>query len=95
MPSGGLRKWPCRYHCPKIWLENWKHFHWHILSMQGRLEKAEEGVHLAMCDNIDTRRVLETLRELVVTSNAYIEKTRVGEPGVNRHDPTMPRMSYT
>ena len=54
--------------------------------MQGRLEKAEEGVHLAMCDNIDTRRVLETLRELVVGSNAYIEKTRVGEPGVNRHD---------
>ena len=57
-----------------------------ISSMQGRLEKAEEGVHLAMCDNIDTRRVLETLRELVVGSNAYIEKTRVGEPGVNRHD---------
>ena len=39
---------------------------------------------MAMCDNIDTRRVLETLRELVVASNAYIEKTRVGEPGVNR-----------
>ena len=37
-----------------------------------------------MCDNIDTRRVLETLRELVVGSNAYIEKMRVGEPGVNR-----------
>ena len=55
--------------------------------MQGRLENAEEGVHLAMCDNIDTRRVLETLRELVVASNAYIEKTRVGEPGVNRYDP--------
>ena len=41
---------------------------------------------MAMCDNIDTRRVLETLRELVVASNAYIEKTRVGEPGVNRQD---------
>merc|ERR1719458_1838602 len=54
------------------------------VALQGRLEKAEEGVHLAMCDNIDTRRVLETLRELVVASNAYIEKTRVGEPGVNR-----------
>ena len=37
-----------------------------------------------MCDNIDTRRVLETLRELVVGSNAYIEKMRVGEPWVNR-----------
>ena len=48
------------------------------------MEKAEEGVHIAMCDNIDTRRVLETLRELVVGSNAYIEKMRVGEPGVNR-----------
>ena len=48
------------------------------------MEKAEEGVHTAMCDNIDTRRVLETLRELVVGSNAYIEKMRVGEPGVNR-----------
>ena len=59
--------------------------HTSIFFIQGRLEKAEEGVHLAMCDNIDTRRVLETLRELVVASNAYIEKTRVGEPGVNRH----------
>ena len=48
------------------------------------MEKAEEGVHTAMCDNIDTRRVLETLRELVVGSNAYIEKMRVGKPGVNR-----------
>ena len=48
------------------------------------MEKAEEGVHTAMCDNIDTRRVLETLRELVVGSNAYIEKMRVGEPWVNR-----------
>ena len=46
--------------------------------------RAEEGVHTAMCDNIDTRRVLETLRELVVGSNAYIEKMRVGEPWVNR-----------
>ena len=41
-------------------------------------------MHTAMCDNIDTRRVLETLRELVVGSNAYIEKMRVGEPWVNR-----------
>ena len=54
------------------------------VALQGRLEKAEEGVHVAMCDNIDTREVLMTLRELVVASNAYIEKTRVGEPGVNR-----------
>ena len=47
-----------------------------------------------MCDNIDTRRVLETLRELVVASNAYIEKTRVGEPGVNRHDIFFSSVAY-
>jgi len=53
------------------------------LGLQGRLEAAQAAVHMAMCDNIDTRRVLEGLRELVVATNAYIEKVRVAQ-GVNR-----------
>jgi len=48
------------------------------LAMNDRLEKAKETVHVAMCDNIDTMRVLYCVRELVVATNAYIEKVRAG-----------------
>jgi len=48
------------------------------LAMNDRLEKAKETVHAAMCDNIDTMRVLYSVRELVVATNAYIERVRVG-----------------
>ena len=41
-----------------------------------KLETAKTNVHKALCDNIDTRTVLETIRELVSQSNVYIEKLR-------------------
>ena len=54
------------------------------MELNRELEAAKEKVHCALCDNIDTRTVLETIRELVTTSNAYIEKTRATSGGVNR-----------
>ena len=30
-------------------------------------------MHVAFCDSIDTRTVLETIRELISQSNVYIE----------------------
>jgi len=53
------------------------------LEMNEKLEKAKESVHAALCDNIDTRTVLETIRELVSQSNVYIEKLR-SSGAVNR-----------
>ena len=38
---------------------------------QPSLNKA--NVHAAFCDNIDTRTVLEALKELITQSNSYIE----------------------
>ena len=46
------------------------------LEMNENLEKAKVAIHAALCDNIDTRTVLETIRELVSQSNVYIEKLR-------------------
>merc|ERR1711992_41752 len=54
------------------------------LELNRELETAKDKIHRALCDNIDTRTVLETIRELVTTSNAYIEKTRATQTGVNR-----------
>merc|ERR1712128_346755 len=53
------------------------------LEMNEKLEKAKEGIHAALCDNIDTRTVLEIIRELVSQSNVYIEKLR-SSGAVNR-----------
>lgn len=53
------------------------------VALNEKLSVAEEGVHAAMCDNIDTRKVLYTLKQLVVDANAYIELVRAGQ-GVNR-----------
>merc|ERR1711899_590110 len=38
-----------------------------------QLIKCTENVHKALCDNIDTRRVLESIRELVNVGNSYIQ----------------------
>jgi len=54
------------------------------VELNRELESTKDKIHRALCDNIDTRSVLETIRELVTTSNAYIEKTRVTQVGVNR-----------
>ena len=54
------------------------------VELNRELEATKDKIHRALCDNIDTRTVLETIRELVTASNAYIEKTRATEVGVNR-----------
>lgn len=46
------------------------------IEMNERLVSAKEAVHCALCDNIDTRKALEAIRELVSHSNSYIEKVR-------------------
>jgi len=53
------------------------------LGLQASLATAQDKVHAALCDNIDTRKALDSLRELVTASNAYIEKVRTSS-GVNR-----------
>jgi len=53
------------------------------IEMNEKLGKAKEGIHAALCDNIDTRTVLETIRELVSQTNVYIEKLR-SSGSVNR-----------
>ena len=42
------------------------------IALNEELQKCKENVHLALCDNIDTRRVLETLRDLVNAGNSYV-----------------------
>ncbi|XP_055530322.1 cysteine--tRNA ligase, cytoplasmic [Wyeomyia smithii] len=44
--------------------------------LQDKLNAAKKSVHEALCDNIDTRTVLDTLRDLVSHSNVYIRDYR-------------------
>lgn len=56
------------------------------VEMNKQLRAATADVHKALCDNIDTRSVLEAIKTLVTQGNSYIEKKRgsaEGE-GVNR-----------
>jgi len=46
------------------------------LDMNKHLETCKANVHVAFCDSIDTRTVLETIRELISQSNVYIEANR-------------------
>ena len=48
------------------------------LELNKKLEKCKAGVHAAFCDNIDTRTVLETLRELITNSNSYLANPQPG-----------------
>ncbi len=49
------------------------------------LRRCADEVHAAFCDNIDTRAVLEAIRDLVGKGNAYTEARRGGDSGaVNR-----------
>ena len=54
------------------------------MELNRELEAAKEKIHCALCDNIETRTVLETIKELVTLSNAYIEKKRSTPGGINR-----------
>lgn len=40
--------------------------------LQQKFSEAKNSIHLALCDNIDTRTVLETIRDLVGFCNVYI-----------------------
>ena len=46
------------------------------IDMNAKLQKCESCVHAAFCDNIDTRTVLESIRELITSANVYIETNR-------------------
>lgn len=41
------------------------------LSLQSALEKAKLSVHEALCDNIDTKRAMFALKDLIGTVNLY------------------------
>jgi len=47
------------------------------IELNNRLDKCQAAVHAAFCDNIDTRTVLESIRELITSTNGYIERVRV------------------
>jgi len=44
----------------------------------------QSNIHAALCDNIDTRSVLENIRELVSSSNIYIDTSKTQENLLNR-----------
>ncbi|EDW74680.1 uncharacterized protein Dwil_GK15775 [Drosophila willistoni] len=48
-------------------------------ALQKKFASSQEQVHVALCDNIDTRSALDVIRELVSASNVYIRdnKTRL------------------
>merc|ERR1712106_704816 len=54
------------------------------LELQNRLFECQDNVDTALCDNVDTRKALETLRELVSQANQYIDKVRSASSPVNR-----------
>lgn len=41
-------------------------------SLQTKLNDAKKAIHVALCDNIDTRTALDVVRELVTQCNIYI-----------------------
>lgn len=40
--------------------------------LQKKLNDAKNSVHIALCDNIDTRTALDVIRELVTQTNIYV-----------------------
>jgi len=53
------------------------------INLNNQLQDCKYKVHQAFCDNIDTRTVLMTLKELVSQSNSYISK-KSSDQSVNR-----------
>ncbi|CAL1546078.1 unnamed protein product, partial [Lymnaea stagnalis] len=43
-----------------------------------------KGVHISLCDNVDTRSALEHIRELVSAGNSYMSAARTSHRQVNR-----------
>lgn len=62
-----------------------KHFDaWRAVEMQlqVKLNAAKDGVHRALCDNVDTRTALDVIRELVAGCNIYIRDN--AKTGLNK-----------
>merc|ERR1719391_400459 len=55
-------------------IEAFKKWDEDTINLNTQLQDCKYKVHQAFCDNIDTRTVLMTLKELVSQSNAYISK---------------------
>ncbi|KAJ8931751.1 hypothetical protein NQ314_015283 [Rhamnusium bicolor] len=45
-------------------------------SLNDKYLQSKENVHLALCDNIDTRSAVDSLRELVTSSNIYLRERK-------------------
>jgi cysteinyl-tRNA synthetase len=43
------------------------------------LRSAMAGVHVSLCDSVDTRAALDNIRELVASGNAYFDKKKSGD----------------
>ncbi|KAJ3640885.1 hypothetical protein Zmor_027419 [Zophobas morio] len=55
-----------------ILVEHYVKWQRHEMDLNTSFLKTQENVHAALCDNIDTRTSLESLRDLVTASNLYI-----------------------
>lgn len=51
--------------------------------LQVKFNAAKEGVHKALCDNIDTRGALDVIRELITGCNIYI-RDNANKVGLNK-----------
>lgn len=52
-------------------------------SLQTKLNDAKKAIHVALCDNIDTRTALDVARELVTQCNIYIRDVSNGSTTLN------------
>ncbi|GAB6022763.1 hypothetical protein CHUAL_006857 [Chamberlinius hualienensis] len=48
------------------------------LTLNAELRKIKSQVHIALCDNIDTRTALDRIRDLITACNVYIRKKTQG-----------------
>lgn len=56
---------------PSTGVESFQKWTQNEVELNGDLQKCRAKVHEALCDNIDTRKVLESIRDLVNAGNSY------------------------
>ncbi|CAL1535560.1 unnamed protein product [Lymnaea stagnalis] len=54
------------------------------VKLNDKFQEMRKEVHIALCDNIDTRSVMEHLRELMSAGNTYMSAARTSHKQVNR-----------
>lgn len=54
------------------------------MALNTTLSQTRADVHAALCDNVDTRSCLETLRDLVSSCNTYVDETKSAGGVANR-----------